>query len=58
MNDIYSLTIKNEHMFLELENGLWLIDTGAPSSFGEQNHLKLCGKEIAIQAKDYIYDVS
>ena len=30
----YRLHLKNEHIFVEIDGALWLIDTGAPMSFG------------------------
>jgi hypothetical protein len=30
----YRLHLKNEHIFVEIDGALWLIDTGSPMSFG------------------------
>ncbi len=30
----YTLRFENKHLFVEVEGNTWLIDTGAPSSFG------------------------
>jgi len=31
----FTLRFINRHMFVELNNELWLIDTGAPTTFGD-----------------------
>ena len=51
---IYPLSLKNDHMFLELENGSWLIDTGAPSSFGSEMFVRIEGSDFEIEASDYM----
>ncbi|MCX6970027.1 MAG: hypothetical protein NTV93_07725 [Verrucomicrobia bacterium] len=38
------ITYKDGHLFLELEDGLWLFDTGAPTSFGESKEIALDGR--------------
>lgn len=35
---------RNDHLFLEQQGALWLIDTGAPTSFGRPSRLELAGK--------------
>ena len=51
---IYPLTLKNDHMFLELENGFWLVDTGAPSSFGSEITVKIEGIDYEINSSEYM----
>ena len=41
-------------MFLELKNGSWLIDTGAPSSFGSELSATIEGIDFEIQTSDYM----
>jgi len=43
----------NSHLFLELADGLWMHDTGAPASFGDARTLRLAGQEFDI-AGDYM----
>lgn len=47
MNTI-PLIYRNSHLFLELEDGLWLHDTGAPASFGAGPTLGFLGQEFSI----------
>ena len=49
----YPLTLKNDHMFLELQSGLWLIDTGAPTSFGSESSITIEKTDFEIQS-DYM----
>lgn len=37
------LVLKDGHLFFEMEDGLWLFDTGAPTSFGESKEIVLDG---------------
>jgi hypothetical protein len=37
----YPLKFINNHLFIAIDESLWLIDTGSPSSFGETNHITL-----------------
>ena len=39
---------KDGHIFVELDEGRWLLDTGAPSSFGEINSLTVETKKFAL----------
>ncbi|MDQ7006889.1 MAG: hypothetical protein Q9Q40_06620 [Acidobacteriota bacterium] len=39
---------RNDHMFLEVEDGLWLLDTGAPTSFGASSTLAFAGEEFQL----------
>jgi hypothetical protein len=43
----------NSHLFLELAEGLWMHDTGAPASFGDARTLRLASQEFDI-AGDYM----
>ncbi|WCJ59447.1 hypothetical protein NXS98_17295 [Fontisphaera persica] len=47
------LKYQNEHLFLELEDGLWLVDTGAPISFSPSRVLRLAGTRYDVAA-DYL----
>ncbi len=38
----------NSHLFLELSDGLWMHDTGAPASFGRLPSLRIHDQEFAI----------
>ncbi len=49
----YPLRTINNHSFLELDGALWLLDTGAPQSFGRKPHLTLAGESFHI-AEDYM----
>lgn len=42
------LAFKDSHLFLEIEEGLWLFDTGAPTSFGESKEIVLDGHRSQI----------
>jgi hypothetical protein len=44
---------RNSHLFIELDDGLWLHDTGAPSSFGTRQSLELLGINFPID-KSYM----
>ena len=44
----YPLTFRNGHLFVELEGGLWVYDTGAPTSFGETPELPFGGKTFPV----------
>ena len=44
----YPLTFSNGHLFVELEGGLWVYDTGAPTSFGETQELPFGGKTFPV----------
>lgn len=45
---MFELKFLQKHLFLSLENQLWLFDTGAPQSFGEGEKLAILGKEFPI----------
>jgi hypothetical protein len=47
------LHLRAGHLFLELSGELWLIDTGAPSSFGESRDLSLAGERFPL-GSDYL----
>jgi hypothetical protein len=46
---IFPLHHLNSHLFLELDDGLWLHDTGAPSSFGRRRSIELLGQAFAAE---------
>ena len=44
------LKFLEKHLYLSLEDGLWLFDTGAPQSFGNSELLVLEGREFPISS--------
>ena len=44
----YPLLYKEGHLFMELDGDLWLIDTGAPASFGNKSHILLLDQTFII----------
>ena len=54
----YPLTMKNGHMFIELENGPWLMDTGAPTSFGSESSITIEKTDFEIQSHYMGMDIS
>lgn len=42
------LIFKDGHLFVEMDSGLWLIDTGAPTSFGDSNKITLDTQELEL----------
>ena len=42
------LHFRDGHLFLETDGQLWLIHTGAPTSFGSQPTLSLCGENFQL----------
>ena len=50
---IHPLEIANDHLFGILDAQRWLIDTGAPSSFGDRSSLTVGGRAFDIPA-DYM----
>ena len=44
------LSLQDGHLFIELDGELWLIDTGAPTSFGKSNLFSLGGKKFNLGA--------
>lgn len=47
------LILKNGHLFVELDGNLWLFDTGAPTSFGDDGTVTIAGEEIEL-GHDYM----
>jgi len=45
---MFELKFLQKHLYLSLEDQLWLFDTGAPQSFGEGEKLAILGKEFPI----------
>ncbi len=41
---MYPLHYRNGHLFIQIEHGLWLLDTGAPTSFGDKPALCMQGQ--------------
>lgn len=42
------LQLRDGHLFIELNGELWLLDTGAPNSFGTNNGLSLAGEQFRL----------
>lgn len=49
----YSLIYDKKHLFIEIKDGRWLLDTGAPSSFGNTESLKFSGRDFSV-ASNYM----
>jgi hypothetical protein len=45
---MFELKFLQNHLYLSLEDQLWLFDTGAPQSFGEGGKLSILGKEFPV----------
>lgn len=50
MNEAPNLPLKLQdgHLFLELGGELWLLDTGAPTSFGTSRSLSIAGEQFSL----------
>jgi len=44
----YRIKNINDHILIEGENGLLIVDTGSPLSFHESGQIKLCGQNITV----------
>lgn len=44
------LQLQNNHVFITLDDALWLLDTGAPTSFGSMRRLTLAGEHFDINS--------
>lgn len=44
------LQFKEGHLFVKIGGDLWLIDTGAPSSFGKSGNLAIYGKQFKLSS--------
>jgi len=42
------LQLRDGHLFVELGGELWLLDTGAPSSFGTSRSLTIAGEQVSL----------
>jgi hypothetical protein len=42
------LTLRHGHLFVELDGELWLLDTGAPTSFGTSPSLTIAGEQFSL----------
>jgi hypothetical protein len=42
----FPLQLRDGHLFIELNGELWLLDTGAPNSFGTSRNLSLAGEQF------------
>ena len=49
----YPLEFLDGHLFLLLDGERWLLDTGAPTSFGSAGDLILCGQQFGLE-EDYL----
>jgi hypothetical protein len=45
---MFELKFLEKHLYLSLEDQLWLFDTGAPQSFGEGEKLSIMGREFPL----------
>jgi hypothetical protein len=45
---VYPLLFEKGHIFINIDNGLWLIDTGSPASFGKTEILNFCNKQFSV----------
>lgn len=41
---MYPLHLNHGHLFIEIDGGDWLVDTGSPTSFGDGGAVALCGQ--------------
>lgn len=46
---VLPLRFRNGHIFVELAGGLWLLDTGAPTSFGAWSSVSFAGEEFDVE---------
>lgn len=44
------LTFENGHLFVEIDGASWLIDTGAPESFGDNGRVELAGRTFEVSS--------
>lgn len=44
------LSLKDGHLFVEMEGGRWLFDTGAPTSFGDAQSIAVAGERFTISS--------
>ena len=44
----YPLLFEKGHLFIKVENTTWLVDTGAPISFGDVENISFCNKQFQI----------
>lgn len=44
------LTFNHGHLFVKLEGALWLFDTGAPTTFGASESLRIAGEQFGISS--------
>ena len=47
------VTFRGGHLFIEIDGGLWLFDTGSPASFGNSNEITLDAQCFKL-SKDYM----
>jgi hypothetical protein len=52
--DSLPLQFLNGHVFVELDGEFWLLDTGAPKSFGTSRSLIIAGKEVKVERTSYL----
>ena len=46
--DTLPLQLRDGHLFVELNGELWLLDTGAPTSFGNSTSISLAGEQFSL----------
>ena len=44
----FPLQLRDGHLFIELSGELWLLDTGAPNSFGPNGNFSLAGEQFRL----------
>lgn len=49
----YAFRTRKNHFFVEIDGAFWLLDTGAPSSFGSTDTLELSGQTFTL-ARDFM----
>lgn len=54
---VLPLRLSQGHLFMEHGTGLWLLDTGAPTSFGHDRHLNLAGETFSFDDTYHGLDV-
>jgi hypothetical protein len=54
----FEMIIHGGHLLLSETNRLWVLDTGAPTSFGSHKHLEICGLVHPLEEKYMGLDAS
>jgi hypothetical protein len=56
--DHYPLHFQAGHLFLEVDDEWWIVDTGAPTSFGTNSRIVLAGQEFSVAPNFLVVDAS